>query len=265
MKSYNANNNEMESLMEKILASTPENSEIQLWWIGQSGFIIKTSYGKVLVIDAYLSNSAKKVRTGLDRQVPIPILPEELVYDYYICTHNHLDHADPDTIRNLRNKDAIRFIGPRNVVKAYLQLGVPEKNIRLLEAGEKLQLGDLILTGTYCIPNSEAVLDSIGIILQFDNKTIYHSGDTGYHRFLGYVSKYNIHMALLCINGKFGNMNIVEAYSLCQAINPKYAVPCHFDMFPINQENPELFKQLFITEKSKTKCIIPEIGNVIKI
>jgi L-ascorbate metabolism protein UlaG (beta-lactamase superfamily) len=60
-------------------------------------------------------------------------------------------------------------------------------------------------------------------------------------------------------------MNIVEAYSLCQAINLKYAVPCHFDMFPINQENPELFKQLFITEKSKTKCIIPEIGNVIKI
>lgn len=255
----------MSILMHDILNFHVSSDQITIWWLGQSGFIVKTPDGKMTVLDAYLSNSAGEKRADLNRMVPIPIQPEDLVCDYYICTHNHTDHADPNTIKNLKNKDSICFIGPRNVVKSYLQWDVPEKNILLLEAGEKLQIGELILTGTYCIPNSEAVLDSIGIILQFKNKTIYHSGDTGYHSFLGYISKYHVDMALLCINGKFGNMNYAEAYSLSEALNPKYAVPCHFDMFPINQENPELFTQLFIQERSKTQCVIPEIGKAIKI
>jgi L-ascorbate 6-phosphate lactonase len=151
------------------------------------------------------------------------------------------------------------------VVKLYRELGIPEKNIQLLEAGETIRFGELTLTGTFCIPNSEAVLDSTGIILKYKNLCIYHSGDTGYHPFLGYISRYRVDLALLCINGKYRNMTYQEAFSLSEAIAPRYAVPCHFDMFPINREDPGLFKELFEQRKSKTKCIVPEIGTVIKI
>ena len=253
------------NLIEYIVNSQPLQSEIYSWWLGQSGFILKTSNGKIVVIDAYLSNSAQKVRNDLNRMIPVPILPEELVCDYFICTHNHLDHADPETINALKNKESIQFIGPRNVVKTFEKCGVANKNMHLLEAGEQIQFGELKLTGTFCIPNSEAVLDSIGVLIQTQNKTIFHSGDTAYHPFMGYLKKYNPDLSLLCINGKFGNMNYREAYQLSKEIDSRISVPCHFDMFLINQENPKLFEALFVQENMVEKCLIPEIGTIIKI
>ncbi len=251
----------MNLLMKEIINHLVPENQLAIWWLGQSGFVIKTGEGIIIVIDAYLSNSAAKNRTDLDRLVPVPILPEELVCDYYICTHNHTDHADPETIRNLKNKEQICFIGPRNVVKSFREWGVPEGNIRMLEAGENTSLGDISLTGTFCIPNSESVLDSIGIIFQYGSISIYHSGDTGYHSFMSYLKKYDIDMALLCINGKFGNMNCGEAFALTREIKPRYAVPCHFDMFPINREDPERFCGLFGQDELKnTQCIVPKIG-----
>ena len=238
----------MNKLMTDILNYTILNNEINIWWIGQSGFIIKTPNGKITVIDAYLTNSAIHIRPDLDRQTPVPIQPEELVCDYYICTHNHIDHFDPETIEHLKNKDGITFIGPRNVIKAFKQVKTPINNAVLLEAGDSIQLEDITLTGTFCIPNKDAVLDSIGIIFQINGKTIYHSGDTGYHSFLEYIEKFNINMSLMCINGKLGNLTYHEAFSLCKVLKPQIAVPCHFDMFAGNQENPELFRQLVENE-----------------
>lgn len=246
--------------MNDILNYTSQNSEIAVWWIGQSGFIIKSPNGKITVIDAYLSNSAIHIRAELERQTPVPIQPDELVCDYFICTHNHIDHFDPETISRLKNKDSITFIGPRNVVKAFKQLEEPINNAVLLEAGDTLELGDISLIGTFCIPNKDAVLDSIGIIFQQNGKTIYHSGDTGYHFFLEYIEKFDINMALVCINGKLGNLNYQEAYSLCKVFKPQIAVPCHFDMFAGNQENPEYFSQLFDNEKAGMKAVVPEMG-----
>ena len=198
----------MNNLMTDILNYSIQNNEIGLWWLGQSGFIIKTPNGKITVIDAYLTNSAVKIRPDLERQTPVPIQPEELVCDYYICTHNHIDHFDPETIERLQNIDSITFIGPRNVVKAFQQLKTPIDNAILLEAGETIQFGDITFTGTFCIPNKDAVLDSIGIIFQCNGKTIYHTGDTGYHPFLEYIEKFNITVALMCINGKLGNLTM---------------------------------------------------------
>lgn len=249
--------------MNNILNYQVQDNEINIWWIGQSGFIIKTPNGKITVIDAYLTNSAEKIRPDLDRLTPVPIQPEELVCDYYVCTHNHIDHFDPETIEMLKNKESITFIGPRNVVKAFQLLKTPIYNTVLLEAGDTIQLEDITLTGTFCIPNKDAVLDSIGVIFQSNGKTIYHSGDTGYHHFLEYIEKFNITVALLCINGKLGNLTYHESFSLCKVFKPKIAVPCHFDMFKGNQENPDRFSHLFENELFDTECVIPKIGNTI--
>ena len=39
----------------KMLEATPDPGHIHLYWLGQAGFLIKNSLGKVMLIDAYLS------------------------------------------------------------------------------------------------------------------------------------------------------------------------------------------------------------------
>src|SRR5262249_33338724 len=83
-----------------------ERRSAALWWLGQNGFLVKSPRGVLFSIDAYLTNYVQKVhgvRDGLDleRRVPVYIEPEELDVDYFLCTHSHDDHADPETIQRL--------------------------------------------------------------------------------------------------------------------------------------------------------------------
>jgi len=241
---------------------TPE-AGITMWWIGQSGFFIKLTNGKIILIDAYLSASVEKSNPLFRRLIPVPVMPADVICDYYLCTHNHLDHTDPDTIQQLAFKHKMTFIGPRNSIKSFKQLGVPEKNIRLIEAGDTIEFDEFSLTATFCIPNGDKVLDSIGFVLKtVEGITIYHTGDTGYHRFLGYIKQYEADVMMTCINGKYGNMNIKQAFALAETINPAIVIPTHFEMFEMNAADPNLFAVLFGNNKH-SECILPVIGKPI--
>ena len=74
---------------------------MKIRFLGQSGYIIKTEKTEIM-IDPYLSDSVNRV-AGRPRILPIPINPEYVTCDAVICTHNHLDHLDPDTVKDINN------------------------------------------------------------------------------------------------------------------------------------------------------------------
>src|ERR1700710_1508085 len=102
------------SLMQQIRGFAVPRGSVGLWWFGQNGYIFKTPEGTLTSIDLYLTDSCACNKEGLNlgRKVPILIKPEDLDVDVFACTHNHQDHTDPETIRNLRNKDTMQFVGP---------------------------------------------------------------------------------------------------------------------------------------------------------
>ena len=250
--------------MTKILSEQLPAQGIAIWWIGQSGFFIKLANQNIILLDAYLSNSVAKKNLDFPRKVPIPIEPKDVICDYYICTHNHLDHTDPETIQHISHKGKINFLGPRNTVKKYKESSIPEQNIQLLEAGDCIDFEGFSITGAFCIPNEDKVLDSIGILLKtHDGLTLYHTSDTAYHPFLHYLKKFHVDIMIPCINGKFGNMNMKEAFEFAKILSPKLIIPCHFDMFELNSVDPYEFEKLFTKSRTSIKCMIPSIGQCI--
>ena len=92
-------------------------NEIKLCWLGQSGFQISGG-GIEILVDPYLSDSCAKIKSKLDhtRGTPIVRAPETLKVDYYLITHNHADHFDPETAGHwLGEKGAIRVLAPSSV------------------------------------------------------------------------------------------------------------------------------------------------------
>ena len=67
--------------------------------LGQSGYQLKTEKSEI-IIDPYLSDSVNRV-AGRPRLLPLPISPAEISCDAVICTHDHLDHLDPDTVTEI--------------------------------------------------------------------------------------------------------------------------------------------------------------------
>ncbi len=55
-------------------------------------------------------------------------------------------------------------------------------------------------------------------------------------------------MLLVCINGKWGNLNVDEAARLAKAVGPKTAIPNHYDVMATNAEDPERFRAAMARE-----------------
>ena len=53
-------------LIEEILETHPFHGSLAIWWLGQSGFLIKTD-GGILVIDPYLSEHLTRKYEGTAR------------------------------------------------------------------------------------------------------------------------------------------------------------------------------------------------------
>lgn len=201
-------------------------------WIGQSGYILND--GEIeICIDPYLSDIVNSV-SGRERLVPCPIEPEYLNSDVVICTHDHLDHLDPEAIEKMDKENKV-FVCPPDCVKHLNELGV--KHIKELDEEDTTTFGEFAITGVF----ADHTVETIGLIIKHGGKTLYFSSDTLYNKKLEEMKRYDIDYMFICINGKLGNMNVDEAIKLTNIIKPKVSIPSHYGMFASNTENPRIY------------------------
>ncbi len=204
---------------------------MKITFLGQSGYILEGENSKI-VIDPYLSDSVKKI-AGRPRVLPIPIAPEGLICDAVICTHNHTDHLDQDTVN--RMNDGTLFI-TTSEGKAVIQ-GLGKKNVKAISVGDLLQVGDFKITAVF----ARHTLEAFGVVIEAESKRLYFSGDTLFDERLFEVKEFSPDVTFICINGRLGNMNTEEALLVARKIGATVNVPNHYDMFESNSANPKEF------------------------
>ena len=233
-------------------------SGFAVWWLGQSGFLVKTR-GGVILFDPYLSDSLTKKYAGTDkphvRMTERAIDPARLdMVDVVTSSHNHTDHLDAETLIPLLDANPkAAFIHPE-ANRAFVEE-------RLTRGGgigldEQVVHRDVNAMTFYGIPAAHNRIDRdeqgrsrfMGYIAEFPGGFVYHSGDTLAHdEFEWRMPYYDIDVAILPINGNrperrvAGNLFGDEAARLAKAIGAKLVVPCHYDMFTFNTEPPDLF------------------------
>ena len=200
-------------------------------FLGQSGYVLETENSSIL-IDPYLSDSVNRV-AGRPRCLPIPIDPKEIACDAVICTHNHLDHLDPDTVSQI--SDDQFFLTTHEGAEHLRQLG--KRNFQALSENETVTVGDFEITAVFATHSAEA----FGVIVKAEGKTLYFSGDTLFDPRLFGIAEYRPDITFICINGRLGNMTTEEALTVAGKIGAKINVPNHYDMFASNSADPHLF------------------------
>lgn len=244
--------------MKTIINHILQPAEAALWWLGQAGYIIKSA-GKIVVIDPYLSDSANGGVAGFSRNFPVPLPPETLNADIYIVTHNHLDHLDPVTIKAYPAKTDTWFVAPRLAAKALSEAGVPRERIQVVNAGEKIEVNSVIIEGIFALPTGKDVIDTTGYLIEFSNgRTVYHTSDTQFHPLVLEAAPSKPDIMLVPINGKWKNTNAEEAALFAKAVQPVYVMPNHYDLMPLNAENPHVFEWFCAHHGLLSKPILPE-------
>ena len=236
------------SLREEIVQCRVAPGNVTLWWLGQSGVILKSPGGKVVVIDPYLTNSCKaigeQVGVNMDRMVPPPLAPADMAgFDLYAITHSHGDHLDPETLAGYRAAGgAGPYLAPAETVAALRKLGVPDDQIVMTWPNHAHRVGDVTVRATVAIPLGADDLTHVGYLVIVDaGPTVYVTGDTGFHEILAdAAAPHHPDVLMTVINGTFRNMAPAEAARLAKLLDVRVAVPCHYDLFPDNSLPPQL-------------------------
>lgn len=267
--------NEEMTLSQEIAAKTVAPTHVSCWWLGGSGFALKTSSGTIVYIDPYLSNSVQGI-FGVERAFPPPIAPEEVRADAVISTHWHEDHLDPGSIPVIaKNNLHARFIMPPSAISHALSWGVRRSQVASLQHGQAIEVGGVRIEATPArheggIPGWE-VPDAMGVLVQMEGLTIYHCGDTEYDVRLRRLKSRNPDVALLCINGITGNMDAHEAALLAWHLNARVVIPIHHFLWATNSGtaeetlDPTLFKDTYVRLGGPGRVVIPQVGEEIRI
>ena len=226
-------------------------------FLGQSGYVLETENSRIL-IDPYLSDSVSRI-VGRPRLLPIPIDPKTVSCDGVICTHNHPDHLDPDTVSQFADT---QFFVTTNEGKEVL-LGSGKSNVQALSQNEAVTIGDFTLTAVFAAHTVEA----FGLVVQAEGKTLYFSGDTLFDEQLFEIARFHPDATFICINGRLGNMTTTEALSVAEKIGAPINIPNHYDMFASNSADPHLFADRipggFILEFNKAYQVIADSVSIL--
>jgi L-ascorbate 6-phosphate lactonase len=258
------------TLAKEIAESKVPAKRVRVWWLGGSGFIIKTPAGRQIWIDPYLSDSVSSI-FGVRRAFPAPISVEEGTPDVVISTHWHEDHLDPGTIPPIaRRRPQTKFVMPPSAMARALTWGVPRSQIVPLSHGQTEAVSSVLLAAVPArheagVPGWE-VPDAMGIILEAEGFQIYHTGDTEYDVRLRHLASRRFALATFCINGVSGNMNAHEAALLAWHLNVGTVVPHHHLIWAKEKTEPEetldptLFEGTYRKLGGTARVILPTVG-----
>jgi len=90
-------------------------------------------------------------------------------------------------------------------------------------------------------PDGQYVGDPNGLIIEMGGKTIYHAGDTALFSDMKLIGKMHSIDLMLVPAGDNFTMGVDEAVKAIEFVQPKIAVPIHYNTFPVIEIDPEEF------------------------
>lgn len=240
-----------QALIADIDAYTPQEGACAFWWLGQMTFVVKTAR-HTLYFDLYLSDSPARL-------FPPPLRAEEVCNaNLFFGSHDHDDHIDYPTWHTaaLASPDA-KLVVPGVLIDSLAHAQeLPRCRYLAAEDGARLTVDGVEIR---CIAAAHERLNPVNgryanmiYVVRVDGVTLCHVGDSCVYD--GLLSRLRalgpIDLMFLPINGRdakrlrrgcIGNMTYQEAVDLVGEVQPRLAVPAHYDMFENNSENPALF------------------------
>lgn len=232
----------MNELAIRVLTADP--GKLHLFSVGQAGFIMKNSSGKLLAVDLYLSNCVERLEghMGFKRLQPAPIGPEELVFDVLVATHPHWDHFDVDSMSTLMSSCKTTLYASVECASLVDALKLDTTRVRYVRTGDKARCGGYELDFVFC-DHGKGAPDAVGLVITVDKKKILIAGDTSLRLDkvddLAQFGPFDVLIAP--INGAFGNLNERQCAQLSAVLQPRLTIPCHYGICATHGGDPWKF------------------------
>ena len=198
----------------------------KITFLGHSA--VRIEGDKTVYIDPFLSDN------------PIAgISPDQInTADIVIVTHNHADHIG-DAYEICRKTSAV-LVGIHEIAVEAENAGIKAEGMNI---GGTITIEGIninMVNANHSSLNSHPV----GVVIETEGLTIYHSGDTGLFGDMNIIGEFfDIDLAFLPIGDRY-TMGVKSAVKAVKFLRPKKVIPMHYNTFPIIQADPDEFKKL---------------------
>lgn len=203
-------------------------------------------------IELLCHNSIKISKEKIIYIDPFKIEKEFCDADIIFCTHSHYDHFSEEDILKIK-KESTKLVITEDCIMKSITIGFDRENIIIVEPNNKYNIDGLEFETINAYNNEKQYHPKgngwVGYILNINNVKYYIAGDTDITE---ENKKIECDVAFLPIGGIY-TMNIKEAASLANTINPKIVVPTHYGELVGRLEDAQNFKKLI---KESIECKI---------
>jgi L-ascorbate metabolism protein UlaG (beta-lactamase superfamily) len=224
---------------------------VKLKYHGHSVFEIFTQEYNLVIDPFFTGNSHARVK------------PSDIKTDYIILTHAHGDHLGDSF--EIAKKNNATIIAVNELANYVSEKGCKTHNMHI-GGSFNFPFGRVKFTIAHhgsATPDGRYMGEPAGVVISIDGKNIYHAGDTGLFldmKLIGEITP--LDAALVPIGDNF-TMGIDDAVKAIEFLNPKLAIPMHYNTFGIIQADPQDFKRK--VESIGKKCIIIPFGETIEL
>ena len=205
-------------------------------YAGHSSLLVGTDMG-VVGIDPWLEGNP---RCPAELQSPETL-------SLIALTHGHADHASDSPA--LAKQHGCPVAATYELAMLMIAEGVSEDKVLPMNKGGTIEYNGLKVTLTHALHSSSFDTaagpvyagEACGVVMQADNATIFHAGDTCLFSDLSLIGeRYKPDIAFLPIGDCF-TMGPVEAAKAAKLLACKLAIPIHWGTFPLLTGTPEEF------------------------
>lgn len=206
-------------------------ADLAIVWYGHSSALVELEGRRLLLDPVWSDRCSPSAVVGPRRLHPVPVPLAELpTVDAVIISHDHYDHLDMDTVRELLHRQSAPFVVPLGVGAHLARWGVPDERIVELDWDEGTEVAGVRLTCTAARHFSgrgftrDTTLWASWVIAG-ERRKVFYTGDTGY--FPGY-------RAIGAAHGPFdATLAQIGAYGDAWPdihMTPEEAVTAHLDL-----------------------------------
>lgn len=239
-----------------------QGKDDRLWWLGHATVLLRIN-GLYLLTDPVLSQRASPLSfAGPERKTPSPIHINELhQLDAVMISHNHYDHLDRSTIRQIvRRFPDTHFFVPLGLKQWFTRRGI--RHVTELDWWQSITLQGMTFTA---VPAQHWSMRSFwdrnrslwcGWIIESSHLRIWFSGDTGYTAGLAEIALFRgpLDAALIPIGAysprwfmSSHHMDPQQAVTLWQQLGRPFTVPIHWGVFELADESLDMPPQELLT------------------
>jgi len=220
---------------------------MRVTYYGHSCFLIETARARLL-LDPFLTDNPKA-----------PVRAAEVRCDHVLVSHGHEDHSC-DALAIVRANQAT-IIANYEIAEYF---GAQGAKVHAMNpgGGHDFAFGRVKLTLAHHTSSLEAGLNPkymgvpCGLLVHADGRTLYHAGDTALFLDMQLIGRAGLDLALVPIGDNFtmGPEDALEALDLLQ---PKLAVPMHYDTWPVIAQDAAAFARAAAARGRAVRVLAP--------